>query len=71
MNIEDIKKRVKNNNLLPSCDLIDLSSDVEYLISIIKQAEKAFEAICDLIDDESCGQAWIKSDEALEAIRGN
>lgn len=76
--IEDIKKRSENfkNDYLPFFnnngemhEWNAMYADNLYLLSIIEQAAKDFEGICDLIDDESYGQAWIKSDEALKAIR--
>ncbi|MDB5055055.1 MAG: hypothetical protein JWM44_3105 [Bacilli bacterium] len=43
LNIEEIKERMKKNELLLSCDLIDLSADVEYLLYIIEQLNEGID----------------------------
>jgi formiminotetrahydrofolate cyclodeaminase len=68
VNIEEIKKMV--DEAVPS---LENAPELRYLLSIIEQAEKAFEDVINiysLFKDESTGMKII-AEEALQAIRGN
>jgi hypothetical protein len=72
VNIEEIKKkhidymmdRIRSREC---CDVVDFSEDVEYLISIVNQAEKALESVANAPARETMRRY---AEEGLKAIRG-
>lgn len=73
MNIKDIKKRIIKHRATEFdtavCNHYQFSSDVEYLLSIIEQAEKDMSEIIDLLIGDRYGEAWERSLDAYKTLR--